>query len=278
MKKVAVLVFIATGIVVGVVSTSTSCGGPPDKTCFADRVNAYGVGDDAGPNRECTTCLQTKSAPKACCDAVGVCDGDPKCVDSFKAAHLCVADGGPSEESRCKGLLANDHAKSLYSCMRSNCGPECGIPSCDLDPAVILFSTPSCDGCLGGACCEKINTCYADRRCKLVVECITTHCPRTLGPTMTRLGEAPAEARRAAVDAVCTGSGSFDESFVNPCIARCLSDFTPGGDAGTTDDQAARCLAFGVFACGAEGKCGPRCVRPDAGPYSGDDAWAEDSL
>ena len=278
-RKAMMLVFVATSVVIGAVSMLPSCDGPPEKTCFADRVNALGVAEDAGPNRACTTCLQTKNAPKSCCDAVGACDDDPtkECVPSFRAAHLCVVHGGPSEESRCKGLLTNEKAQTLYSCMRTNCGPECGVPSCDLDPAVILFANPVCDDCMGGSCCEKINACYRDRRCKLIVECITKHCPRTLGPSMTLLGNAGSEAIESIRSGVCSGTDVPGGEGSNACLQRCLDDFAPTGDAGTTDDRNARCLAFGVFACGAEASCGPKCMRPDGGAYSGDEEWPEDN-
>ncbi len=277
-KRVMVLVFVTMSIVTAGVSMLPSCGGPPDKTCFADRVNALGVSEDAGPNRACTTCLQTKNAPKACCDAVGACDEDPEkeCVRDFQAAHLCVVDGGASEESRCKGLLTNEKSKTLYACMRSNCGPECGVPSCDLDPAVILFANPVCDKCMGGSCCEKINTCYRDRGCKLIVECIAKNCPRTLGPSMTSLGGAGPDTIESIRKAVCTGTDVPEGPGVSACLQRCLDDFAPTGELGTTDDLNARCLAFGVYACGAEASCGPKCMRPDGGPYSGSGEWPED--
>lgn len=272
------LVFITTSTVAAAVAMLPSCDGPPSKTCFGDRVNALGVAEDAGPNRECTTCLQTKSAPRACCDAVGACDEDPdeQCVPSFQAAHLCVVDGGSSEESRCQGLLTNDRSKALYACMQSNCARECQLPSCHLDPAVILFFNPACDDCVGRGCCETINSCYEDRRCKLIVECTTKHCPRTLGPWMTSLGEGGPEVIAAARDGVCAGQEVPGRGDATACLERCLDDFAPGGERGTEDDRNTRCLAFGVYACAARSGCGPTCTRPDAGAYSGTDDWPED--
>jgi hypothetical protein len=253
------------------VSALPSCGGPPSKTCYGDRVSALGAKDDAGPNVECTTCLQSKNAPNACCDAVGACEDDPanQCVASFQATHRCLVEGGVSEEARCKALLTNDKAKTLYACMRSNCGKECGVPSCDLDPAVVLLGDPTCDRCIGGVCCDTINACYKQRGCKLVVECVAQHCPHTLGPALVALAQAGAS---AAKDAVCAGQAPALAE--GACVQRCFDDFAPSGDAGTDD---ARCLAFGVLACGADAQCGPRCVRPDAGPYSSGDTWPEDN-
>ncbi|HVH45555.1 MAG TPA: hypothetical protein VM925_24545 [Labilithrix sp.] len=278
-RRVVLLLAGLTVLLASVVSALPSCGGPPDKTCYADRVNALGVEEDAGPQRECTNCLQAKNAPKACCDAVGACDEDPskECAPSFKAAHLCLVEGGPSEESRCKGLLTNDRSKNLYSCMRANCGRECRIPSCDVDPAVVLFANPGCDSCVGGACCEQINKCYGSRRCKLIVECITTHCTRTLGRSMTDLGLVPPEELAAVRNAVCSGQNDVEGgSGPGACLERCLDDFAPSGDGGTADDYSARCDAFEVYACGARAKCGPKCMRPDSGPYSGEEEWPED--
>lgn len=280
-KHLFVALFLATGIVTALLTSLPSCDGPPDKTCFASRVNALTEPDAAGPSRACSVCLQSKNAPKACCDAVGACDEDPtkKCVPSFQAAHLCVVDGGRSAESRCKGMLEGERASALYACMRSNCGPECGVPSCDLDPAVVLFANPSCDRCMGGGCCEQINACYGDRRCKLTLECITKNCPRTLGPSMTELTDAGPDVIRRLRDAVCTPGSQPAPGDVGPgaCLQRCLDDFAPGPEGGgTSDDFGARCLAFGVYACGAESNCGPSCARPDAGPYSGTGEWPED--
>ncbi|MBX3217286.1 MAG: hypothetical protein KF850_34970 [Labilithrix sp.] len=277
-SRLLALLFTVVTVGVGVIVTLPSCDGPPDRTCFAERVHALGVDEDAGPDRACTTCLQTRNAPRACCDAVGACQDDPsaECVPSFQAAHRCVIEGGSSEEARCKGLLTNDRSRNLYACMRGNCGRECGVPSCDLDPAVILFANPSCDGCIGGSCCEKINACYESRPCKLALECITKHCTRTLGASMTRLGEASPELRLAARDAVCAGRMPDGVAGPGACVERCLDDFAPG-DGGTLEDLGARCLAFDVYTCGAEASCGPKCVRPDAGPYSGETEWPEDA-
>lgn len=269
------IVFTMASIVTGLIAMLPSCNGPPSKTCFADRVNALGVDEDAGPDRVCTTCLQTKNAPNACCDAVGACDEDPEklCVPSFQAAHRCVIEGGASEESRCRGFLTNDRAKTLYACMRSNCGSECRVPSCDLDPDVGVLVNRACDGCMGGRCCEKINECYRDRRCRNVVECIVQKCPRTLGPSMTALGAAGPEAIERVRQGVCSGESVPGDTGPGPCLQRCLDDFAPGGDEGTTDDQNARCLAFDVYACGAQAGCGPKC-EPPSDP---DEPWPEDN-
>jgi hypothetical protein len=130
---------------------------------------------------------------------------------------------------------------------------------------------------MGGACCTEINACYESRRCKLILECITAHCPRTLGPSMAGLGEAPPGTAERMSAAVCN-SGAGPEGESPPCIQRCLDEFAPVGDSGTTDDEAGRCLAFSVYACGAREKCGPVCGAAEAGAYSQRAEWLEDQL
>jgi hypothetical protein len=239
-----------------------SCSALPGKTCFAERVNVYSKTPDAGPEPGCTTCLQSR----ACCDAVGACDDDQACIDGFRATHACVIDGGPSEEARCKRSLTTDTSRQLYDCMRGNCASSCGVPDCTLDKAVILIANPACDRCMGGACCKPINDCYGIRQCKLAMECITTRCDG-LGPSMTALGLAPHDRIEAIRASICAGTDD-PAGVPDPCLAQCLDEFAPRGDAGTPDDQAARCLAFSVYACGAEAQCGPSCDRPDSGPYA----------
>src|SRR5690606_15860681 len=114
--------------------------------------------------------------------------------------------------------LTNDKSEALYSCMRANCGPECGVPSCDVDPSVILFANPACDRCIGGSCCETINACYQNRRCKLAVECIATNCTRTLGPAMTELGALPGPALTAIREAACNGERPAAGAGAGACI------------------------------------------------------------
>lgn len=275
MRSLAIVAIgFASLVAFGFTTTLPACDGPPDKTCFADHVNALGTDQDAGPNRECSHCLQTANAPNSCCDAVGECDEDPthECAPSFKAAHLCVAAGGPSEESRCKGLLKNDRAMRLYQCMHDTCGKDCRVPSCELNQAVPLLVNPTCDSCVGGSCCEAINTCYAsgNRRCKLIVECIATQCASAFGSTLTEFEVLSPEQRQAARSAV-KGGGVLPREL-GACSQRCFDDFAPRGDGATGDDLKARTDAFEVYACGAEARCGTKCAQPDAGPSAADGA------
>jgi hypothetical protein len=272
--RAAIGVVVATTAVLGSIIASTpSCGGPPSKTCNAtEGLPSFVTSTYPGPDT-CAVCLQAKNAPKSCCDAVGACAEDQEgCGQPFLEAHTCVT-RAPSEEGRCKGLLTTDKSKALYGCMRSNCGPECGVPSCDLDPAFVLFSNPTCDRCVGSSCCEKINACYKNRECVLVLKCIVERCPKSLAPSLTALGDATEEQRTAATNAVCAGQALPPDNEPLGCVQRCIEDFAPGGERGTTNDTEARCLAFGVFTCGAAAKCGPVCA--DAGASG---AYVEDEL
>ncbi|MDF2692092.1 MAG: hypothetical protein K0S65_475, partial [Labilithrix sp.] len=189
-------------------------------------------------------------------------------------------DGGSSQlkEERCKEeLLTNDRSKTLYACMRSNCAEECGgVPNCDLDPDVELFANPSCDSCVNDACCEKRNACHKNRSCRLVVQCITNHCPRTLGTAMNALSGLSDEMYQAVNDAVCSGKPldtGADTGAATACIQRCLDEFATDGEGGST----ALCLAVGVFACGSQAGCASNCTLTDAGTYSNEGEWPEDN-
>jgi hypothetical protein len=246
--------------------------GIPEGTCYGDRVNASL--DDGGPGPECTTCIQQKN----CCDAVGVCDQDEACKREVKATQQCLKDGGAAVESICKGNLKAKASNELYRCMRSSCGEKCGLPACDLRPEVILFANPTCDRCVGGLCCEQINECYSNRRCQLIIECVTANCPRTLGPAMTALGQNSPETIKQVNDEVCSGKARAPGPDNSPglCLDRCIHDFAPFEES-TTDDVTARCLAFSVFSCAAAKNCGAVCARPDGGRYTGE-PWPEDSI
>ena len=224
----------------------------PSKTCSGEQVNALET--DAGePEPSCTRCIQS-----SCCDAVGTCDADPACVVSFKDAHACVIANGAGEESRCTTNLTPP-ARTLYTCMRKSCGgATCRVPSCDVDRAAGLIVNPECDRCIGGACCEAINTCYGDRRCKLIIECIIGKCQATLGTSLEQLGLATQAVRDQLRNDVCTGRAPAGGP--DACLTQCITDFAPVDGRGTTDDQSARCRAIEVFTCGAGAKCGRKCV------------------
>jgi hypothetical protein len=239
-------------------SVIAACNTLPNGTCYGDKLNAYVSSPDGGPDQDCTTCLQ---GPK-CCDVVGACDEDLACVLSFQATHACVVDGGASAESRCKGTLINDKSRAAYDCMRTSCGPRCGVPSCTIDKEITLLANPDCDRCMTGSCCQPINDCYGNRQCKLALQCITQTCTDTLGQQMGALGAQPGAAIEATTQAICTGAPlppGVDDA--GACIKKCLDDFAPEKDkGGTNDDLAARCLSFKVYTCGAAAHCGSACT------------------
>jgi hypothetical protein len=241
----------------------------PGKTCQGSLVHAL-LADGGDPHvtgpaeATCTGCIQSN-----CCDLVGACQEDSECIASFKDAHRCVIENGPGEESTCTTNLV-PRARALYGCMRERCGgPTCRVPNCDVDPAAVLVVTPECDRCVTGACCEQINSCYADRRCKLIIECITNDCAPTLAQSMTVLGSLSAEARETVRKDVCAGRAPQGDP--DRCLQQCLNAFAPGGEQGTADDQSARCLAFGVFTCSSGAQCGKKCALPESHD-AGDDA------
>lgn len=274
---------LALGFVVAIVvaCTATLSMQPacdlPNKTCSGDKVSAL-VSDDGGASDPrspaCTRCMQDP----ACCDVLGACDEDQKCIDEFKRMQHCMIERGAGHEAECKQELGNSASKALYQCVRKPCGKLCGIPNCDLNPAVTLFSTPTCDRCIGSACCEQINACYGNRQCKLFLECVSNHCPHTIGTSMARVGALPREIIDTFEAAVCgdagaaalTTQGQFDPGA---CLQRCLDEFA-APEAGLPDEnKAASCLAVGVYTCGARNGCGNPCEAIEAvqfGPYPED--------
>jgi len=258
MSRRLVAVWLLAAVLVALASfASASCQTFPDKECRGDKVNVLTAGPDATAATDCTTCMQ-----KECCDAVGACADEPedKCPAEFKQAQACVLDGGPGIEPKCKASLMSPTSQALYKCVRGpKCGPTCGVPSCNLNSAVTLFGTADCDRCVGSACCEPVNKCYENRQCKLFLECITEHCPNSLGPALTGTGNQSKEQLEATRAAVCATNGAAPQVVENArCFQRCLEDFT---GTGNPDDQAAQCLAFGVYTCAAGAGCGARCTR-----------------
>jgi hypothetical protein len=266
------VVLVAIAVAGGALIALPSCEGLPSKTCFGEHANAL-TAEGGAAVASCTSCLQEK-----CCDLVGRCDEQQGCIAAFRTAHKCVLDNGPDDESRCidplggKGQLGRD----LYDCMRARCGagrvPDapCGISSCNADPSVVLFATPRCDRCISGSCCQEVNECYADRRCKLALECILRDCKDTVGGDMSAFADAGAAAVRAVLDSACAvNPGNVGALVGGRCIVACVEAFAPF-DGGTADDRRARCLALGTYACGAEHACGPECAPAPPPPPDGD--------
>lgn len=288
-RPLAVL-FVASIIVAcaTVVVTQPACGGYPGKTCFGDKLNALlDVDGGADPRAEgCTKCLQAQES----CDSVGACGDDPKCTAEFKDMQRCMLEQGPGKQVECKRYLTVDggsgKSQPVYTLVRNRCGPSCGIPSCEIDPAASLFVTTECDRCMTGACCEQINVCYKSRQCQLFLECITDHCSKTIGTSLSQLEKTPAEFLDGIESTLCLGTplpknlptaDPNDTLNAGTCLNRCLREFATPEAGLPEDNQAAACRAVGVYVCGAKSKCGDACKSqgdPIIGSYPEDNVDA----
>lgn len=273
MRRAFALLFVFAVVLstMSVLGTQSSCANVPNNTCSGERVNVLlDLDSGSDPRRDdCTRCMQRQE----CCDRLGACGDDETCVANFKAMQRCELERGATADKECRRLLADDKSLALYTCVRKPCGVSCGIPSCDLDQAVTLFGTAECDSCITGACCTEINACYTNRQCKLFLECITDHCPKSLGPSLDAFGKLDAGAIDALTTSICSGQNIAVDT--GACLARCFSEYVLPADGGNDpDDRAAGCLALNVYACGAKSGCGPRCLGVGAavGPYAEDDA------
>jgi hypothetical protein len=274
------VIFFAALAGMVVLSTQPAC--LPDKTCFGDKVNVL-IGDGGTDPRAtgCTSCMQQTK----CCDVLGACGDDQHCSDEFERMQACMIERGASREAECRQELVGVASKDLYACVRTPCGKSCGIPNCDLNAAVTLFVNSTCDHCIGTACCEQVNRCYGNRQCKLFLECVSDHCPRTVGTGMTRIGDADPALLDAFEAAVCGDAGAataFPQGSFDPgaCLNRCLREYAAPPDGLPEENQAASCLAVGVYACGARNRCGPACSQGgsfEVGEYAEDDAGSDAS-
>jgi hypothetical protein len=251
---------LAVGVVVlsaFAVSASTACEVFTRETCNAAGVNA--LSDPAGP--ACKECMERA----ATCDTVGHCNDVGGCQEEVKSAHACVLDAGrlaAREEDRCvRGLGAA--AASTYERMRSSCGRECGLPVCKVDQATVAFGAPACDKCVTGACCDEINRCYANRTCKLILECIV-RCPDPFAPTFMEQ-KAPGE-RGGPCSADDGGlpprepsspdAGTVPGRCVEDCIYAFRDHEQRRGDDPTSSPQ---CLAFTIRGCALGVGCAKEC-------------------
>lgn len=262
-------------------ATQPACTEVPNQTCFGDKVNA--LTDDGGTDPRatgCTSCMQQT----ACCDVLGACSDDLACTGEFKQMQRCMLER-PGKEAECKALLSGSASRELYACMRKPCGKSCGVPSCDLDPAVTLFVSPTCDRCIGSACCEQINACYGNRQCKLFLECVSDRCPKTVGASITGASAVPADVLATFEAAVCGDAGaaalltSASPVTTGACLDRCLDEFARPKAGLVEANREATCLALGVYACGARNQCGPSCTvtsETPTGAYPEDDAGTRD--
>ncbi len=230
----------------------------PSKDCHANRTNRFDdpdTGTNVPATTECAKCLNAK-----CCDDVGRCEEREGCRLQVIEAHECVSANRP-EEARCIQTL-DDLGRGLYQCMRRSCGVECDVPSCDVEKSAALIGTPDCDRCITASCCPEINECYGNRRCKLIIECISQRCDSELGPLFSEFGAKGDSAIDAGTLAACTpfANGAGPPPIGADCIQGCLDAFATA-DGGPYDDTDARCKAYAVYACASRPShnCGARC-------------------
>ncbi len=216
----------------------------------------------------CNRCLEDR-----CCDVVGSCERKDGCSASVSNVHACVIHAGLAGarvETSCaeaESLAERPEADTAYRCMRDQCGAECGLPVCRVDPAALLIQSANCDGCFASSCCPQLNACYSSRACKLTIECIVKECGASLGNTLTAgvLGGAPA-AGIGLFDGqkACSRDGGTDGPGPPACIQKCLCAFKDNdqGLAPTELSQRPINLAIAVYQCGVSAGCGPSCAEP----------------
>lgn len=214
---------------------------------------------ESNPSRPvCKECLERATT----CDNVGRCNDVSGCTQSVRTAHQCVLDAGKfafREEGRCVAALT-DEPKAAYEKMRANCGSECELPVCRVDQATVRFGAPECDKCITGACCTEINRCYANRTCKLILECIV-RCPDPLSAT--------AFADPGPDRGPCApGDDGGGPPGPRTCLSDCLTAFATHEQKveGADPKESAQCLAFSIRKCAIDTKCSDSCDGGLAAP------------
>lgn len=269
-RHALVLLFLLAGL--GALSCSTF--DLPSETCDPATLDALRDPDETDGN--CSRCLEDH-----CCDVVGRCEAKPGCMQIVHDAHRCVLDAGlqgAANEATCTTDPKHDisqyqESSDAYHCMRDNCGVDCSLPVCQLDQAATLIRNAACDRCFSGACCTPLNRCYADRACKLMVQCLVTDCGSELGPALAAAnGVAPDAGERSSADitALCA-AGAPAPPDLPPCALNCFCRYA-NNDQGLPPTDPAMLplnLAEDVYNCGKAANCGNPCT---AGP---DDAGGD---
>lgn len=216
----------------------------------------------------CTQCIEDT----ACCDQVGRCAADTSCPGEVRETFECVLGQGTTRaaenEPRCTGG-STDLARGVYECARANCGSQCALPVCKLDPTVPFIANTECDRCFSLSCCNEFNACEQNRFCKFALDCIVNTCQAELETTLSRT---VVEASRAIERFACNPEieaglppGQTDPNGASTCTNACLDTYIRTGEV-SADVKEAACLALRVQRCGAEADCGPKCrVAADAG-------------
>jgi hypothetical protein len=265
---------VASLVAVGIAAVAFACVRPlPHQICSIGEIESLpappGADVDAYAD-DCNACLETP-----CCDTIGFCDGD--CRARVKHAHACILQEGrrnaASREPGClidAGVRTDDAAAGAYECMRSTCGERCGLPVCTVNPALDLFINAPCDRCAASHCCAELNTCAADRGCKLLSNCISA-CGSLLGNLAGFVNEMTVD---GLLRDICAGKGRGILAGVDPgssdaggdCVVSCLNEFLPqddtdGGDLALTPG----CLGFAAVACIVHSGC-TECAGDAAAP------------
>jgi hypothetical protein len=267
----ALVVLVAVGLVS--LTVDVACTQIPRELCNGASVNAK-VGLGGGDDRRCSECVEA-----TCCDLVGDC-AKSDCANQVTNAHACVLDAGRRaavEEEGCKAKAGVDDRQdngNVYGCMRSHCGDQCGLPTCQLSSLVPPLGSPSCDHCFAQSCCSLMNECAQDRGCLIVLECIIERCAPAFPRELRKENHAAATQRR---DDTCSGGGNFfvPDSAPPPgsddatCFLGCIRDKL---SANTAEAAHSRCLATQIDECGTDVDCGESCALPDASSDASTDA------
>ena len=275
-------IVIAIPIAVGLaVAASSSCTfNLPSDTCDPTKLHGGPLMGPVSGDSVCNRCLEDQ-----CCEKVGNCDHATRCMDTVSAVHACVIDAGrmgAQSEDGCamhEMLGQSPAADQTYRCMRDSCGNECGLPVCKVDPAARVIQSAGCDRCIASSCCSELNACYANRACKLMIECIVNDCGRQLGEGLLEDPlQGPLDAGDVAAFDACAPPSAVNGAHAPPCVGSCLCEymFNDPGLAPSTDEQRPALLARAVYTCAQQAKCGQPCVDGfDAGPDAPSDATAD---
>ncbi len=245
----------------------------PNETCDPSHFHG-GMPTGGNTDADCNSCLETN-----CCQEVGRCERTTACSELVSSVHTCVLDAGllgANRETACaetRHLGATAPADDAYRCMRDSCGNQCGLPVCKVDPAAVLLQTPPCDACFASSCCSQLNGCYANRACKLTLECIVNTCGSELGVGLSGPRfEVPDGGGDAAAFDICGDAGDPNGPNAPPCVRKCLCDFKDNdqGLAPRDDAQRPPLLALAVYVCGQQAGCGASCPGPTDAAASGD--------
>lgn len=263
MRRAVWTLFLVAGASIVALSLETSCRhlGPIER-CRGSTVNRRFVPGTTTPENVCTTCIES-----SCCDLIGDCQSG-ECANEVAATHACVQDAGRAaaiEEPTCRQSLRGDQSKKVYQCMRDNCGDECLLPTCRLDPLVPPLGEPACDRCFAQSCCDLMNECTKNRKCLLALRCIIDECATDFAD---ELGSGQAKAAERRREILCSTGSSFADADIDDdghgpgCFGRCIQRTFVENDEESIE---ARCLAAKINECGAAVDCGRFCHVGDAG-------------